>query len=175
MTELSKLAQFLPSLARGVYRFNQQLSNYLQEDDAKGFIETKQAFLPHIYREAIERLVALPNNGQALLQQNFPAPTHQGTATRIANQFFEKYLYLKTENNSNYLERKFISVLLARLFNINDLLELVKPQHPVGNYRLDFAIFGEKQYAIELDGFGKFQQRADLDNFVRLQNDIIDK
>ncbi|WP_157844838.1 hypothetical protein [Methylocucumis oryzae] len=56
MHSTDKLQQFLPSLARGVYRFNQQLGAYLQDADTKGFIETKKAFLPRQYRDAIEKM-----------------------------------------------------------------------------------------------------------------------
>ena len=39
------LKHFLPSLSLGVYRFNQQLGNYIKDGNVTGFLMTKKAFL----------------------------------------------------------------------------------------------------------------------------------
>lgn len=161
---------------RGVYRFNQKLNAYLKDEDEHGFVRTKKAFLPHRYLEVIEKLIDFPENEAETLKRKFPALGRlPNGATVISETFFDYYPYLYIKNNNNYLEREFVQQILTRIFPRIDLFEFIEPQFPVSSYFLDFAIFGEKNYAIELDGFGKFQQRADLDNFVRRQNDIIDE
>ena len=171
------LRQFLPSVMRGIYRFNQQLNNYVNDGDAHGFVITKKAFLPRHYLGLIESLIDFPKDEADTLKSKTPEKGRlPNNATNRANDFFSQYPYLSVENNVNYLERQFILQILSRVFNDDWLeFELVIPQYPVQTYRLDFAIFGEKNYAIELDGFGKFQQRVDLDGFLRRQNNIVDK
>lgn len=111
------LSQFLPSITRGVYRFNKQLSSYLQDDDAKGFVYTKKAFLPRHYLEALEKLINFSKDEADSLLNKYPNP---GKVDKItANAFFNRYGYLAVENNNNYLERKFIQQVLTKVFNTN--------------------------------------------------------
>ena len=169
------LKQFLPSLSRGVYRFNQQLANYLKDGNAERFVETKQAFLPRKYRDAIEKLIEFSDDEASILKNSLPKLDGQGANTQRANQFFLQHPCLATQNDNNYLEREFIRLIFARIFSLDDLSIWVVPQFSVLNYRLDFAVFGDDSYAIEVDGFGKFKQRADSDGFLRRQNDITEE
>lgn len=173
MDSADKLQQFLPSLARGVYRFNGQLGPYLQDTDVKAFVDIKKAFLPRQYRDAIEKLAEISVDKSISLLNRLPSLGNNKKAEKIADEFFENHTYLKHENNNNYLERKFVQLILARIFNLDELLARVAPQYPVEKYRIDFSIFGEKQYAIELDGFGKFKDRSDLNGFLNRQNTIV--
>jgi len=103
-------------------------------------------------------------------------------STGIKNRkidFFRQHAYFqnalisqdKIEQSDNYLEIKFVEKVLAPLLNNQGLLR-VKPQRNVGQYQVDFAIEGASKFAIEVDGFGKFRERSDLNGFIQRQNYI---
>ncbi len=174
------LKYFLPSISRGIYRLNPQLCNYIKDDNEIGFVKAKQNLLPTKYLDGIKKLIKISKNEfnneaeASIIKNSLPKLKPQSNITRVANQFLQNSPYLSIQNDNNYLEREFIRLILARVFNLTTLLENIVPQYTVSRYRLDFAVFGEYKYAIEIDGFGKFKQRADLDDFLRRQNYIVE-
>ena len=50
---------FLPSLIRGVYRFDERLSKIKTDDETKNFLETKLRFIPEQYADIIREVVNL--------------------------------------------------------------------------------------------------------------------
>ena len=163
------LKLFLPSLVRGVYRYDQLIKN----TDNKKFIKTKWAFLPNEYKEFFEQQLKFSND----LSNNILTLSATGlseTLTNKKNRFFKKHQnYFKNWQNPDgeiyYLEVKFIVKILTYLFKA-DGLDKFEPQKKIGSYFVDFAIQGDKKYVIELDGFGKFEYKDALDKFLQRQN-----
>lgn len=166
------LKQFLPSLVRGVYRYDQLIKNTNNEK----FIKTKLAFLPNEYKEFFEQQLEFSND----LSNNILTLSATGlseTLTNKKNRFFKKHQnYFKNWQNPDgeiyYLEVKFIVKILTYLFKA-DGLDKFEPQKKIGSYFVDFAIQGDKNYIIELDGFGKFEYKDALDKFLQRQNYLI--
>jgi len=97
----------------------------------------------------------------------FCANSYFSNAVRGTSLVGEKEL----EGAQNFLEVQFVKKILAPALNESGLLR-ARPQEQVGRYFIDFALCGTKKFALEIDGFGKFQNRAALDNFLKRQNDI---
>jgi len=100
-------------------------------------------------------------------------------AAQRADTFFKYHPYFhnalgtqtEIEKAVNYLEIQFVRKALAPL--ISDAgLRKVQPQRSIGRYKTDFSLEGAGRFAIEVDGFGKFRNRHDLDNFIARQNYI---
>jgi hypothetical protein len=175
------LAHFLPSLARGVYRLDQEICDD-SKVDPEGFIRKKIALLPNEHRQFIlDQLTPStidPTNG--LLQKHqLSIPTSRSRSVQDKlQQFFSSHPYFANWQNceeaNNYLEVEFVKRILAPLFMAPGL-GLFKPQHCVGKYQIDFAVTASKKYAIELDGFGKFNSPDALDRFLSRQNFLLNE
>lgn len=174
---------FLPSVMRGVYRFDDDLPG-----DAAGyrqFVERKLRFLP---KDVADQIRQWSSTGDEFLEAESQRESFKGLAgresERRAADFFRQCPYFqnavsgdrpaatgKVEGAENFLEVQFVRHILAPLLTCEGL-HRVYPQRPVGRYRVDFAIMGATNFALETDGFGKFKTAADLDNFLKRQNDI---
>lgn len=173
---------FLPSVVRGVYRADSEFSKIEDGEGFEHFVQAKLLFLPPILAtefrhhfsgagdfDSAKRQLTLEGN---LFERG-------GTTIQRANTFFERHSYFSNalegkaaiDGADNYLEVHFVRKILAPLLN-DEGMRIVRPQHQVGPYFLDFALTGATKIAIEVDGFGKFKQRSDLDNFIKRQNYI---
>ena len=172
-----QIRQFLPSQARGVYRFDDTFS---PSDNAsyRRFVESKLRFLPFSLIEEIRRHVIFSDDFEAASQQlylNAPGDTN----SHRANSLFRRYQYFENaldgkkgiDGAVNFLEIHFVKKVLATLLN-DAGLAAVQPQKQIGDYFVDFAIEGNTKLAIEVDGFGKFSSRGALDGFIERQNYI---
>jgi len=173
---------FLPSVIRGVYRFDDELSTVTDDEDYQAFIRRKLRFLPRNIEQEIRQQTSFESDSWST-----PIPLTRTTAasSRRAAAFFQQHSYfnnavmdgkLATDSQlkdaQNFLEIQFVRKILAPLLT-DAGLENVYPQWEVGRYRLDFALIsGSRKFALETDGFGKFKERKDLDDFVRRQNFI---
>jgi len=175
------IRHFLPSQVRGVYRFDETFS--LVSDDAalEQFTESKLRFLPCSLIEPIRRCVDLEEGIANVKQQvALPAVPRNNAASQRAKFFFEQHDYFQNalEGESaingaeNYLEVHFVKKILAPLLNKSGLAA-VQPQKQIGPYFVDFAIESHSKLVLEIDGFGKFQSRNDLDKFIVRQNYIV--
>lgn len=173
---------FLPSVVRGVYRFDDGFSDLRDDQGFQEFVKDKQRFLPLDMRNAILGRTQIETNlGREQRRRSLSADEMQSqhVAARRAKTFFSKHPYFdnalagnRLQESQNYLEIQFVKRILARLLNKEGLCH-VCPQHGVGRYRLDFAIEGAtNKFALEVDGFGKFQYRQELDEFTQRQNFI---
>ncbi len=173
---------FLPSVVRGVYRADDEFSKIENEQGFARFVEAKVRFLPPPIAAQFRQHFSFNGDFEnAKRQLTLPADLFESgrTSTQRANAFFRLHPYFQNalgenpeiEGADNYLEVHFVKKILAPLLN-NEGMRSVRPQHQVGPYFLDFALAGESRFAIEVDGFGKFKQRSDLDNFIKRQNYI---
>jgi ATP-dependent DNA helicase RecQ len=174
------LAQFLPSLARGVYRLDKEICDD-SKDDPESFLRKKAALLPTEYRQFIlDRIEATGIDPSEVLQHyQIPIPTSRSQSVQDKfRDYFEKHEYFVNWctplGADNYLEIEFVKRILAPLFTENGLA-LFRPQYRIGKYMVDFAIAGACQYVIEIDGFGKFDRPGALNAFLARQNDLISK
>ena len=172
---------FVPSVVRGVYRTDDELSKIEDSQTFERFIKAKLKFIPRNLRGIVEGLASSDENFEtAKLQRALPKNfiDSKGIKQRIRS-FFQRHTYFdnalgtqdEVRESDNYLEIQFVQKVLARLLNDTGLL-LVEPQRRVGHYQVDFALEGESKFAIEVDGFGKFKDRRDLDGFIQRQNYI---
>ncbi len=172
---------FVPSVVRGVYRTDDELSKIEDSQTFERFIKAKLKFIPLNLRDIVEGLASEDKNFetaklQRALPDNFIDST--GIKQRIRS-FFQRHTYFdnalgtqdEVRESDNYLEIQFVQKVLARLLNDAGLL-LIQPQRRVGHYQVDFALEGASKFAIEVDGFGKFKDRRDLDGFIQRQNYI---
>ena len=173
---------FLPSVVRGVYRADAEFSKIEEGQAFTRFVEAKLHFLPPAIEAKFRRHFSFDGDFDSVKRQlTLPADLFESgrTSTQRATEFFLLHPYFKNalggkaaiEGADNYLEVHFIWKILAPLLNDEGMCS-VRPQHQVGPYFLDFALVGESRFAIEVDGFGKFKQRSDLDNFIKRQNYI---
>jgi ATP-dependent DNA helicase RecQ len=168
------IKQFLPTIARGVYRLDQELCQYKKNDDITGFIQNKLAFLPYEYRAFIVERLGLneASEAQRLLSKFCPARKSVGIRKKYT-AFFEQHDYFnnwKTANDAdNFLEIEFVKKILAATFTLEGLNQF-EPQKPIASFYADFAICGDKNYVIEIDGFAKFNTPDALDNCLKRQN-----
>ena len=174
---------FLPSVIRGVFRFDDELQAVTDTQGYQQLVQTKLRFLPPHVAEHIRLRMNVAEDlqaGQGHQVMVFSAP---GEVTQRAKTFFRGHPYFENavdgnglakkkslENADNFLEIQFVKKILAPLLT-NEGLQIVHPQWEVGRYRVDFALLrGSRKLAIEIDGFGKFQNRGALDDFIRRQN-----
>ncbi len=174
MNEAAKY--FLPSLVRGVYRFDDRLSK-LRNDDKRRFIKSKLDFLPKQFGAEIEKIVALEsiNPEKAIGEKLLTTGSHTQNKYRY-QKYFEAYDYFQnqiepTEGEQNYLEAEFVRKILSPLVTDDGLLRF-QPQTPIGWFLADFTLETSQRYVFEVDGFGKFGSRQDLDRFNNRQNEI---
>lgn len=178
---------FLPSVVRGVYRFDDGFFDVRDDRGYQQFVNDKLRFLPPDPRKEILARFPVSNNFHSGRRQR-TLPTDllespQATAPR-AKAFFRRHQYFhnaladdrlagdrQLQEAANYLEIQFVKRILARLLN-EEGLHAVHPQRRVGRYSLDFAIEGTNKLALEVDGFAKFRTRPELDDFTKRQNFI---
>ncbi len=172
---------FLPSVIRGVYRFDNEFSAVRSAEDYAEFIDTKFQFLPGDVRELIRAKLSPTEDFEAAKARlELPEERLGSTAdSRIrAYHFYKDNLpYFAEaiedkkaiENSNKFLEIQFVERILAPLLKAEGL-RAVKPQLAVGRFRIDFAIEGEAKLALETDGRSKFVSREDFDNFLDRQN-----
>jgi very-short-patch-repair endonuclease len=177
---------FLPSVVRGVYRFDDGFSEVRDDRGYQQFVNDKLRFLPPDTREEIRGRFLVSNDFHSeRRQRTLLLESPQATAPR-AKVFFRKHRYfanaladgqlaaddkLAQVEAENYLEIQFVKKILARLLN-EEGLHAVRPQRPIGPYFVDFAIEGTNRFALEVDGLAKFRTRPELDDFTRRQNFI---
>lgn len=170
---------FLPSRIRGVYRHDQELAEVKDDHDAEVFVETKLRFLPEEqYRNVFVKYLAHRKDTKKSVEQGLLlGKEFQGSAREKYEQYFKQYGYFANHclgrdgHGDNFLEAQFVKKVLAPILSVRGLLQ-VRPQKDICGYTVDFAVEGEKKYAFEIDGFGKFETRDDLDDFLRRQNAI---
>lgn len=168
---------FLPSQVRGVYRFDEMLAK-TDADSFEQFVANKLRFLPCSLIEPIRHTVEFEEDFKAASEQLFCATPPPDPGRRRAKQFFGWHSYFQNalegtgEGADNYLEIQFVRKILAPLLSLEGLTA-VQPQKQVGPYFVDFAFDGQSQLALEIDGFSKFSQRQDLDNFLQRQNYLV--
>lgn len=169
---------FLPSQVRGVYRFD---DTFKQDDGAsyEQFSESKLRFLPCSLIEPIRHCANLAEDFSTVSKQLSLDVQPRDANSRRANAFFDRHPYFQNalqgkkaiEGADNYLEIHFVKNILAPLLNENGLAAL-QPQRKIGPYYVDFAFDESCKLVIEVDGFGKFSHRSDLDKFIERQNYI---
>lgn len=176
---LSDLYQFLPSRIRGVYLYDQNFA-ISDDKDAMDFVEQKLKFLPaKQYKDIFKGYMNVGLITKQSLKETIVLDSHfQRNNPDKYRQYFEKYFYFSNQlddehgDDNNYLEAKFVKKVLAPILSTWGILQ-VKPQVDICGYTVDFAVEGDKKYIFEIDGFGKFRQRQDLDDFLWRQNDIV--
>lgn len=167
---------------RGVYRADEEFSKIEDEQAFKRFAEAKLKFLSESLGAKLRHRLSL-NDGfdTARQQQTLPAgslPSAMEMDER-ATTFFKWHSYSENARGSkknweqadNFLEIQFVHKILAPLLS-KDGLKAIRPQHQIGPYFADFAIEGASKFVIEVDGFGKFKERRNLDDFIERQNYI---
>lgn len=171
----SLIFNFLPSKIRGVYRFDASISEIESKDDVSTYVEHKLSFIPSEYASLFADIAGSASTGafysNKVIQDN---PHHSSLRGKI-KEYFSNYPYFNNhvdgedKESVNWLEAQFVRKILAPILTPAGMLK-VEPQKEVRRRKPDFAVEGEKKYVFEVDGFGKFKQRSDLDNFLRRQN-----
>lgn len=173
---------FLPSVVRGVYRYDYELQDVADLESFARFIKGKMRFLPTKVRDAVSRLCEGPENMSAAKGRFEPPenlPKNRFEHARRWKSFFAAQPYFKAavqdesdaEKSDKFLELEFVKRVLVPLLS-DEGLRMVQPQRQVGPYFVDFALEGASKLALEVDGFGKFKEVENLDNFLKRQNYI---
>ncbi|SPD73426.1 hypothetical protein PITCH_A190002 [uncultured Desulfobacterium sp.] len=171
-----RVRYFLPSQVRGVYRFDETFSQ-VDASSYNQFAENKLRFLPCSLIDPIRCCMDLEEDFDSVREQVFLDMIPRDTNSRRARYFFNGHKYFHNvlhgtvDGADNYLEVQFVKKILAPLLNETGL-GAFQPQKQIGPYFVDFALDGPTKLALEIDGFGKFSQRQDLDNFIERQNYI---
>jgi len=172
---------FLPSLIRGVYRFDERLSRIKPGDETRDFLETKLRFIPEQYTDIVRGFVNLEaatfedTIGNKLLSFNSPH-FHTQNKDRY-QQYLSSYDYFKNQiepdkDAKNWLEAEFVRRILSPILSIEGLLKF-QPQTSIKSYFADFTLEASRKYDFEVDGFGKFATRDSLDKFLKRQNELV--
>jgi len=172
---------FLPSLIRGVYRFDERLSRIKTDEEARNFLETKLRFIPEQYTNIVRKVIDLeainfPNAIENKLI-SFNSPQFNTQNKHRYQQYFSSYDYFSNqvepnEGELNYLEAEFVRIIISPILSTEGLLQF-KPQTPISSYITDFTLEASKKYVFEVDGFGKFATRDSLNRFLERQNILI--
>lgn len=176
---------FVPSVMRGVYRLDDVVTGQIDGDEYRRFIERKIALIPrHLAKEI--GVQSAREQARRLPIELIPGPRAVAlpNARGRAVEFFRHHDYFSNALNGNtlaredslagsqnFLEIQFVKKILVPSLS-DDGLRLIRPQEQVGGYLVDFGLCGTRKFALEVDGFGKFQQQIDLDNFIKRQNHI---
>lgn len=174
---------YLPSVIRGVYRFDDAFSEADDEDGVEQFLKAKLRFLPANVADVICQNLAStsdPDAARARLTMPDGYVESRREIDRRAKAFFQSHSYFAEalqgkeaiEASVKYLEIQFVKRILAPLLT-EEGLRAVRPQHKIAGYFVDFALEGATRFAIEVDGFGKFATRDDLDDFLERQNVLV--
>ncbi len=170
------IKHFLPSKIRGVYRFDDELSKSKihSDEEARNFVDLKLRFLPEEYRNIFKEYFDLEKITFNNLFGNriWESTASKSGTRRKYSEYFDKHEHLRLKNENNYLEREFIKNILSPILSLNGLFK-IQPQKQIAQYFVDFSVIGEKKYTFEVDGFGKFKDRANMDEFLERQNRII--
>lgn len=172
---------FLPSLIRGVYRFDERLSRIKTDEETQDFIETKLRFIPEQFIEIVREAVDLENVSfdetiaGKLLTVNSPQLHTQNK--RRYQHYFALYRYFENqiepkEGEQNYLESEFVRSILSPILSSEGLLKF-QPQTTIKGFIADFTLEALHKYVFEVDGFGKFATRDSLDKFLNRQNVLV--
>ncbi len=172
---------FLPSLIRGVYRFDERLSRIKTDEETQNFIETKLRFMPEQFIEIVKEAVNLENVtfdeaiAGKLLTVNSPRLHTQNK--RRYQHYFASYRYFENqiepiEGEQNYLESEFVRSILSPILSSEGLLKF-QPQTTIKGFIADFTLEASHKYVFEVDGFGKFATRDSLDKFLSRQNVLV--
>jgi len=169
---------FLPSLVRGVYRFDDRLSK-LKGDEQTRFVKTKLNFLPEHFIAEIRKIVDCESFDAETFASKLltvKSPTLHTQNKRKYQKYFEAYSYFNnqlepTGGEQNFLEAEFVRRILAPVVTEEGLFKF-QPQTPIGWFLADFTLEASQRYVFEVDGFGKFGSRQDLDRFSNRQNEI---
>ncbi|HOC91406.1 MAG TPA: DEAD/DEAH box helicase [bacterium] len=163
------ILHFLPSVVRGVYRYDDLKPDFEKSAQLDQFYESRLNFLPPYIRNLIER-----NRKHSNLSPQSKSNISKEPSNNLRNKNAIQYVtrYPKLEKEESFLEKQFVYLVLSQIFDIHGMLKVV-PQYKVGPYYIDFGILADKNYAIELDGFGKFRTSKDLDDFLNRQNYIL--
>lgn len=158
------------------------------EKDFQQFVEAKLNFLPGDIVEEVCRAVNFSEDFRSArckrtLSSDLFESVH--TVAGRAKTFFRQHAYFQNalvadrfatnaelKDAENYLEIQFVRAVLAPLLT-DEGLRVVRPQRNVGPYFVDFALEGQSKLAFEVDGFGKFKSRGDLNDFTKRQNYIV--
>lgn len=179
MNQLTR--QFLPSQVRGVYRFDE----IFEEQDEKSyqiFFENKLRFLPCSLKDPIvksfQNLTVDFRSTKSQLQLKELIQCSPRTVKQRYDKYFQTHTYFQNaltgniNGSDNYLEINFVRKILAPLLNDKGMASIY-PQKRIGKYYADFALESqESKIVIEIDGFGKFKDRENLDDFIERQNYI---
>lgn len=171
---------FLPSVVRGVYRADDEFAKIEDECAFKRFVEAKFKFLPPSLAASFRRRLSLDEDfDRTQRQQTLPGDLIEPvqTTAQRATAFFRRHAYFENalgtqaeiKEADNFLEIQFVRRVLAPLMS-DAGLRIVQPQRSIGPYWADFALEGASKFVIEVDGFGKFKERRDLDDFIKRQN-----
>ena len=181
------IRHFLPSVIRGVYRFDDGFAQVKDEKDFQQFVGAKLNFLPGDIIDEVRRAVDFSEDFRSAQQQRVLSSDLFELAHTVAaraKRFFRQHAYFRNalvadrfatdaelKDAENYLEIQFVRAILAPLLT-DEGLRVVRPQRNVGPYFVDFAIEGQSKLALEVDGFGKFKSKGDLNDFTKRQNYI---
>lgn len=171
----SLIFNFLPSKIRGVYRFDASLSEIESKDDVSTYVEHKLSFIPSEYASLFADIAGSASTGAFYSNKVIQDNQHHSALRGKIKEYFSNYDYFNNhvdgedKESVNWLEAQFVRKILAPILTPAGMLK-VEPQKEVRRRYPDFAVEGEKKYVFEVDGFGKFKQRSDLDNFLRRQN-----
>ena len=169
---------FLPSQVRGVYRFDDTFGK-LTDENYSQYVSNKLRFLPRSIEKIFRDNFDLTENFTDARKQLYLDGVINNT--RVIKQrysdFFTSNPYFcnalgNYDGADNYLEIEFVKRILTKLLNATGM-DCVQPQKSIGRYYADFAIeSGTSKVVIEIDGFGKFKHRSNLDEFIERQNFI---
>lgn len=170
------IKHFLPSKIRGVYRFDDELSKSKinSDEEARNFIDIKLQFLPEEYQKFFKRYFNAKEFtldgliSSRILGSSISKPENK----KKYQQYFNTYQYFHSIDDNKYLEAEFVKKVLSHILSVNGLLK-IEPQRQIAQYFVDFSVIGKKRYVFEVDGFGKFKDRDNLDEFLERQNKII--
>jgi len=150
---------FLPSVVRGVYRFDDELAKVQDEAAYASLVEGKFRFLPLDVKEQIQSRAKFNREYSYARSRYFLQDDRLHTRREWSNRaktFFRTHPYFAealrlsddVEQSDKYLEIQFVKRILAPLLTSEGLKNVV-PQRPVGPYKLDFAIEGANRFALE--------------------------
>ena len=167
---------FLPSQTRGVYRFDDTFDK-LTTDNYSQYVANKLRFLPCSIAKEVSNSFNLTESFDvarkqmyldSVLNDNSRVIKKRYTDFFVRCPYFRNALAENYEGSENYLEIEFVKRILAKILNTKGM-DNIQPQKSIGRYYADFAIeSGSSKIVIEVDGFGKFKLRSNLDDFIRI-------
>lgn len=168
----SKISYFLPSLIRGVYRYDERYYEIDGVEDFRSFVEKKLLFLPEEQFQVVFKKYIDPDLSK------FFSDSFNNHRYQTNNQKYQTYCrhfpHFESDVKVSELEKKFVQKILSSFLSIEGLIK-IQPQTPISKFYADFTVEGEKRYVFEIDGFGKFENRDDLDKFLYRQNVLVNQ